>query len=323
MTAVNAGLERTADRLADADRTAAVALALAITEADGTAPLSEDSRLALKHGQAGSVHFVWRADDAAVVGYLYLSPADEHADRTAELCVAPQARRHGIASALLAAALRETSGVLRVWAHGSRPGTSQLAQKAGFAAVRELRLLKLSTRTDEGEPRSFEPPPTPPGIELDTFRPGEDEDEWLALNARAFAHHPEQGRWTRLDLDEREAEEWFDAAGFFLARATDDASNARTKGRMLGFHWTKVHPAGEYGPAPVGEVYVLGVDPEASGHGLGRILTLVGLRHLEQSGLEWVVLYVDGDNVRAVRLYESLGFHSQTVDVLYERRGLG
>lgn len=306
-----------------------MALALAVTEADGTAPLSEDCRLALKHGQAGAVHFVWRADDAAIVGYLYLSPADEHADRTAELCVAPHARRHGVGSALLEAALGETSrlktlAVLRVWAHGSLPGSSQFARKAGFTAVRELRLLKLPTTADDGgEPRSFEPPPTPPGIELDTFRPGEDEEEWLALNARAFAHHPEQGRWTRLDLDEREAEEWFDPAGFFLARAAEDASNTRAKGRLLGFHWTKVHPAGEYGPAPVGEVYVLGVDPEAGGHGLGRILTLAGLRHLAQSGLQSVILYVDGDNVRAVRLYESLGFRSQTVDTLYERRGLG
>lgn len=336
MTAANAGLERAADRLADADRAAVAALVRAVTEADHTEPLSEDSRLALAHGEAGSVHFVWRADDA-IVGYLYLSAADEHADRTAELCVAPQSRRHGIANALLEAALGETSGMLRVWAHGTLPGAPQFAQKAGFAAVRELRLLELSTTTDKGEPRDFEPPPTPPGIELDTFRPGEDEAEWLALNARAFAHHPEQGRWTRRDLDEREAEPWFDPDGFFLAReadgapdgASDGASNEQAngassaKGRMLGFHWTKVQPAGAYGPGPVGEVYVLGVGPEASGRGLGRWLTLVGLRHLAQSGQPSVILYVDGDNVRAVRLYESLGFHSRTVDTLYERHGLG
>ena len=331
-------MEQAADRLADVDSAAAAALVQAVTEADGTGPLSEDGRLALAHGRSGSVHFVWRADEASptdtvptdtvsIVGYLYLSPADEHGDRTAELCVAPQSRRHGIASALLEAALGETSGTLRAWAHGSLPGTPQLAEKTGFTAVRDLRLLELSTRADDGTPRDFDPPPTPPGIKLDTFRPGEDEAQWLALNARAFAHHPEQGRWTRRDLDEREAEPWFDPAGFFLARAADetqdDAANIRAKGRMLGFHWTKVQPAGAYGPAPVGEVYVLGVDPEAGGRGLGRLLALVGLQHLAQSGLQSVILYVDGDNVRAVRLYESLGFHSRTVDTLYERRGLG
>lgn len=320
MTETNAGLERAADRLADADRAAAAALVQAVAEADGTAPVSEDGRLALAHGRAGSVQFVWRTGGSASVdGYLYLSPAEGPGDRTAELCVAPRSRRHGIASVLLGAALGETSGMLRVWAHGSLPGTPQLAQKTGFAAVRELRLLELSLTTDEGGPRGFEPPPTPPGIEVDTFRPGQDEAQWLALNARAFAHHPEQGRWTRRDLDEREAEPWFDPGGFFVARETGAAG----RGRMLGFHWTKVQPPGAYGPGPVGEVYVLGVDPEASGRGLGRLLTLTGLRHLAQLGLQAAILYVDGDNIRAVRLYESLGFHSRTVDTLYERHGLG
>lgn len=313
VTQTSAGLERAADRLADVDRSAAKALLQAVSEADGTAPLSEDGRLALAHGAAGSVHFIWR-DGGAIVGYLYLGPADEQRGRTAELCVAPPSRRHGIGTALLGAALGETSGMLHVWAHGSLPGTARLAAKTGFAAVRELRLLELSMRTAEGEPRSFVPRPMPAGIVWGTFRQGTDEAEWLALNARAFAHHPEQGRWTRRDLDEREAEPWFDPDGFFVARVD---------GKMVGFHWTKVHPAGAYGPEPVGEVYVLGVDPAASGRGIGWQLAVLGLRHLAQSGLQSIILYVDGDNVHAVRLYESLGFHSRTVDTLYERHGLG
>lgn len=323
MTHTNAGLERAADRLADVDRSEAAALVQAVTDADGTAPLSEDGRLALAHGRAGCVHFVWRADDAdddgSITGYLYLSPADEHGDRTAELCVVPWSRRRGIARALVEAALGETSGMLQVWAHGALPGQSQLAAKTGFTAVRELRLLELSLTDPAGGPRVFEVPPTPTGVDLSTFQPGEDDSAWLALNARAFADHPEQGRWTERDLAEREAEPWFDPAGFFLARATDGPD----EGGLLGFHWTKVHPAGAYGPDPVGEIYVLGVDPEAGGRGLGRLLALVGLQHLAQSGLRTVVLYVDADNVPAVRLYTSLGFQSRTVDTLYERRGLG
>jgi mycothiol synthase len=326
VTLTNAGLGRAADRLTDDERSEAVALVQAVMEADGTAPLSEGGRLALAHGRAGSVHFVWRAggaDDAGSVdGYLYLSPVDEHGDRTAELCVAPRSRRHGIGRALIEAALGETSGMLRVWAHGELPGSAQLAAKTGFTAVRELRLLELSLTDAAGEPRVFEVPPTPEGVELSTFRPGEDEAAWLALNARAFAHHPEQGRWTERDLAEREAEPWFDPAGFFLARAVDGAGGPESGG-LLGFHWTKVHPAGEYGPDPVGEVYVLGVDPEAGGRGLGRLLTLVGLQHLAQSGLRTVVLYVDADNAPAVRLYAGLGFQGRTVDTLYERHGLG
>lgn len=309
MTETNARLGGTSDRLDSADRDRAQSLVRAVTEADGVSPISEDGRLALAHGRAATRHFVWRDGDS-VDGYLYLGPADEERNRTAELCVAPGSRRRGIGSALIEAALAETPGILRVWAHGSLPGTDRFARRLGFAAVRDLRLMELDLAARW--PRDLTPPRPAEGVEVSAFRPGQDEDDWLALNARAFAHHPEQGSWTRRELAEREAESWFDPAGFFLAR---------TAGGPIGFHWTKVHPAGAYGPGPTGEIYVLGVDPDAGGRGLGRLLALVGLQHLAQAGLEKVILYVDGDNTAAVRLYQSLGFGNRAVDTLYERRG--
>ena len=311
MTEAGTGLERAEERLLAADRAAVAKLVGVVTEADGVAPLSEDGQLALTHGRPGALHVVRREGDS-VVGYLHAGPVDESGDRTAELCVAPEARRHGIGQALIDAALDATPGTLRIWAHGSLEAARECAAALGFAAVRELRLMELALATDAAS-HDF-PPPAPEGVEIGTFRPGADEAAWLALNARAFAHHPEQGGWTRRDLDERIAEPWFDPAGFFLAR---------TPAGPIGFHWTKVHPAGAYGPEPVGEIYVLGVDPAAGGRGLGRVLALVGLRHLAQSGLHTVVLYVDADNAAAVRLYESLGFRDRIVDTLYERRGTG
>lgn len=312
MTEAGTGLERAEEQLPAADRAAVAKLVGAVTEADGVSPLSEDGRLALMHGKPGALHIARREGDS-VVGYLYAGPADDSGDRTAELCVAPEARRQGTGRTLIDAALGATRGSLRIWAHGSLEAARECAAALGFAAVRELRLMELAVATDNAS-SSFTPPPAPEGIEIGTFRPGEDEAAWLALNARAFAHHPEQGGWTRRDLDARIAEPWFDPAGFFLARTPDGP---------IGFHWTKVHPAGAYGPEPVGEIYVLGVDPAADGRGLGRVLALAGLRHLAQSGLHTVVLYVDGDNAAAVRLYESLGFHDRIVDTLYERRGTG
>ena len=165
-------------------------------------------------------------------------------------------------------------------------------------------------RRSLGEPltQPLEGPALPAGRALRTFVPGQDEDEWLKLNGRAFAKHPEQGGWTRHDLDLREREPWFDPAGFFIAERD---------GRMTGFHWTKVH-----NPA-LGEVYVVGVDPDERGSGLGRALTLAGLRHLRDLGVDQAMLYVDEDNVPAIRMYEALGFTRARVDAMYRSASPG
>lgn len=141
-------------------------------------------------------------------------------------------------------------------------------------------------------------------IRIRTFRPGEDEEVWLKLNARAFAEHPEQGRMTRADLERRMAQPWFDPEGFFVAERD---------GRMVAFHWTKVHAT----EPPVGEVYVVGVDPDAQGLGLGRVLTLAGLHYLQDQALASVVLYVEASNAAAIALYSRLGFVHTDTDIMY------
>jgi mycothiol synthase len=150
-----------------------------------------------------------------------------------------------------------------------------------------------------------------PGLSVRTFRVGADEPAWLAVNARAFVALPDQGGWDTAELTDREQAPWFDPSGFFLAERGGD---------LLGFHWTKVHPQGHAGGGPVGEVYVLGVDPAAQGLGLGRALLLQGLRHLEAAGLRRVILYVDGDNRAAVALYERAGFAVTGTDVQWTAR---
>jgi mycothiol synthase len=154
-------------------------------------------------------------------------------------------------------------------------------------------------------------PVLPPGVSLRAFRPGLDDEAWLALNARAFAGHPEQGRWTARDLRIRLAEPWFDPEGFLLAERG---------GQLLGFHWTKIHGNGSgHQHEPIGEVYVLGVDPAAQGTGLGSALTLAGLRYLRRRGLDQAMLYVDGSNPAAMALYTGLGFARWSVDVTFVR----
>ena len=118
-------------------------------------------------------------------------------------------------------------------------------------------------------------------------------------------------RWV-LAFRASDEEDWFDPAGFFLAEDRD--------GRLLGYHWTKVHPRHGDHPA-IGEVYVVGVAPEAQGMGLGKALTIAGIRHLRDSGLKAVMLYVDADNAAAVALYRRLGFTRWDMDVMYGPAG--
>jgi mycothiol synthase len=284
-------------------------LAAAAARADGVAPLSEEVLLQVRHGSGPQARdLVVTVADGALAGYAHLDAPDKQAqdgDASGELVIHPAWRRRGLGAALAAAVLDRTASHdqhgghgVRLWAHGELPGAVGLARAAGLTRFRALLRLRMPLA-------QVSEPALPPGTSIRTFRPGRDEDAWLAVNRRAFAHHPEQGSWTMADLRLRESEDWFDPAGFYLAERD---------GQLIGFHWTKVHADGG---AAIGEVYVLGIDPGQQGGGLGRALTLVGLVHLRRLGLADVMLYVDESNAAAVRMYTALGFTLWSTDAMY------
>ena len=139
---------------------------------------------------------------------------------------------------------------------------------------------------------------------IQTFQPGLDRDEWLELNNKIFAHHPDQGNWAMADLENRMKEPWFDPEGFFLAIENVEGCGKK----IVGFCWTKIHHDFT-NKDPIGELYVLGVDPDAHGKGLGKALALAGLHYLASKGLKESMLYVDADNTQGRALYSSLGFN--------------
>lgn len=289
---------------------AVTALCAAAAEADGVFPLSEHVMLHLRHGgEDRDSNLLAMTPDGELAGYAHLDPTDEVAGAAAEVVVHPEHRRHGYGRLLIGTAEREAGGTrLRLWAHGDHPAARALALSLGYVEIRRLLQLRRSLLSPLPELA------LPDGIRLRAFRPGEDDDTWLALNAKAFAEHPEQGSWTSRDLQARMAEAWFDPEGFLLAE--DEAT-----GRVVGFHWTKVHGSGGHahghGHEPIGEVYVVGVDPEAGGRGIGRALTLAGLLRMRNQGLTQAMLYVEGDNGPALTVYERLGFTRWDTDVMF------
>jgi mycothiol synthase len=197
---------------------------------------------------------------------------------------------------LLDAARAEVAGLgggrLQYWAPGG-PDEEELTEDTGRAGLHLGRsLLRMAAPLPVPADRRGRPA----AVRTRAFRPGNDEEAWLAVNNRAFANHPEQGGWDLGTLRAREEEPWFDPEGFLVYE---------TGGALVASCWTKIHR--ELDP-PAGEIYVISVDPQHAGGGLGRALTLAGLDWLASKGLRHAILYVEGTNDAAVGLYRSLGF---------------
>jgi mycothiol synthase len=284
----------------DPGETAAIYRLLAAAErADGHAPLSDQHRLDLAAGGGDGFTAVVARDDldeAGVVGYAQVSHGN--CSSTIDLVVDPARRDEltTIGGELVGAALdvvREAGGgAVHWWVFDPTPGHAELARRLGLAAGRELLQMRRQLPTGIAYDVSTRP-----------FVPGADDEAWVEVNNRAFADHPEQGGWTVETLRRRQAEPWFDPAGFLLHERD---------GRLAGFCWTKLHP-----DPPLGEIYVIGIDPDFQGLGLGPQLTLAGLDSIARRGVGTGMLYVDAANTPALSMYEGLGFTVHRTDRAY------
>jgi mycothiol synthase len=288
-----------------ADIAAVSELLQVAAEVDGHPPLDEHQWLDLVHGGrhdfAGLV--AWEPGHDHPVGYAQVTHeelATHPATWAIEYVVNPHHRRPdlGIARTLLDAAVglvaEAGGGHVHMWVPKPTDASDILAAAIGLRRGRELCQLRRPLPIDETTP-----------VEVRPFVPGEDEAAWLEVNNRAFHWHPEQGGWDLETLLSREEQPWFDPSGFLLHERD---------GKLAAFCWTKVHT---HHDPPLGEVYVVAVDPGFRGLGLGRAMVVAGLDHLAGKGLTTAMLYVDSDNAGARRLYEELGFAVDHVDRAY------
>ena len=278
---------------------------------DGTPPIAEHVLLHLRHGGDKSDSHLVIEENNQVIAYAHLDTTDLVAGPSVEAVVHPNHRDKGLGSSILKEAIKVCGDKTRIWSHGDL-----LAAKAIAASLKLERLwsnLLMSKSLGDIQPITSKYP-------IRTFMPDLDNQAFLSLNNKVFANYPDQGGWSEDDLKVRLNEGWFDEKGFFVAEA---------KGELIGFCWTKIHGAhthshdggdDDHGHDALGEIYVLAVNPDYKGQGVGRDLTITGLNYLKYRGLNNVMLYVGVENKPAFNLYKSLGFNEFGSDVMYRVR---
>ena len=276
-------------------------------EADHHPALAEPQRAAAARADlGGNGAQVVLAYEDGLVGCAFITPALDGATAL-HVAVDPDHRMagEGVQHELLRTALQRVGGQVRLWIMQATAADDATAHDLGFEPERDLLQMRVPLPLPPETVASARPVATRP------FQPGRDDSAWLSINNRAFADHPEQGRWTLDDLHAHMEFDWIDLEGFLVADRADG------KG-LLGSCWTKVHRT----TRPVlGEIYVISVDPDLHSQGWGRALTVAGLVWLANQGVSVGMLYVTGSNTAAVRLYESLGFTADHVDRSYLLNG--
>jgi len=282
------------EELSAAQREEILNLITSASAVDETPPIAENVLLALRYGSEKNDRHLIAFLDGQIVGYAHIDPTDLVEGPSTELVVHPDFRSQGIGGGLLDEVRKHTADSLRLWSHGDSSSAQELARQHDFHKVRTVIQMRRSL---------LEPiPHQEPSFTVRPFAQS-DAETWIELNNRAFAGHPEQSGWTLKDLEIRASEEWFRPEGFLVAER---------EGKLIAFCWTKIHSLN-----PVGEIYIMAVDPSLHGEGIGRQILIAGLHYL-RSQIHSAMLYVDAENEAAQKLYKELGFTEWGRDVLYK-----
>ena len=296
------------NHLSNSQQESVLALIKAAHDFDGTPPIAEHVLLHLRHGGDKSDSHIVFEEGNQVIAYAHLDTTDLVAGPSVETVVHPNHRGKSLGSLILKEAIKVSGDKTRVWSHGDLPAAKRIA--ASLKLERIWSNLLMSKSLGDIQPVTCKYP-------IRTFIPTLDNQAFLSLNNKVFADYPDQGGWSEDDLKVRLNEDWFEKEGFFVAE---------DKGELIGFCWTKIHGAHthshngldvDHGHDAIGEIYVLAVNPEYKGKGVGRDLTITGLNYLKYQGLSNVMLYVGVENKPAFNLYKSLGFNEFGSDVMY------
>jgi mycothiol synthase len=296
------------NHLSNSQRESVLALIKAAHDFDGTPPIAEHVLFHLRHGGDKSDSHIVFEENNQVIAYAHLDTTDLVAGPSVEAVVHPNHRGKGLGALILKEAIKVCGDKTRIWSHGD------LSQAQSIAAKLNLERIWVNLQMSK-ELINFEKITSKyliRGILSEV-----DDEALIKLNNKVFSGHPDQGGWSKFDLNVRMNEEWFDRKGFFICE---------DRGNLIGFCWTKIHGSHtqlldrkntHHGRAAIGEIYVLAVDPAFQGNGIGKDLITTGLNYLKNQGLSHTILYVGIENKPALNLYRSIGFKEFGKGVMY------
>ncbi len=210
-------------------------------------------------------------------------------------------RKRGVGRQLYALIAQQAAQhpLKRLYSGGAKAHTlkQEFLARRGFEFDRYFWRMRLPADKD------VPPVQLPEGYTVRTFVPGQDEELFMNVRNVCFADHFGSTPYTPETTAYIIQQEMFQPAGLFFAFKD---------GVVAGYCWSAISAEeNARRNVSVGWIEHLGTVPEHRGVGLGRALLLIGVQHLRQQ-VSVVELGMEGENVAALRLYESVGFYQES-----------
>ena len=236
-----------------------------------------------------------------IVGYLDSTPELTLGRVILDCLIHPEHRRRGLASKLLGYALSRAKELGTKVAQVSVPQDNAAAKstlsRLGFRFVRRF----LQMRLDMAEPPEGE---INQAAQLCRHLQSGEEDKLTEIQNRSFA-----GTW---GYNPNTVEEITYRLGLSQC-SPEDVVLTNDGDRVTGYCWTGITSERK------GQIFMLGVDPDYRGRGIGKTVLLAGLSYLKSKGFPIAELTVDSQNKAACALYQSIGFKVQDSILWYQK----
>lgn len=244
----------------------------------------------------------------SIVGYIDITPELDVGRVILNCLVHPEHRRRGLASKLLGCAVPRAKELGVKTARVNIPQGNLVAKSAlsrlGFKYVRRF----LQMRLDMTELRSQET--AQPALHCRHLERSE-EKQLTEIQNRSFT-----GNW---EYNPNTVEEIIYRINSSRC-SPEDVVLACDGDKAIGYCWTGITGESETAASErKGQVFMLGVDPDYRGRGIGKVVLQAGLSHLKHKGLQVAQLTVDSSNKVAYALYRSIGFKVQNSSLWYEK----